>query len=240
MSSSSAGFAPSPWIGCLLAASVGLFGCALDDRVLRARGESHGGASGAGEGRGGDAWNSAGAPSAEGPVDGCADLDTDGVADCTTTLVRTPSFASDVSGWAAVGDATLAWSPKNAFTDLPSGAAELSSASSLGRAQQCLSLGGARLLIAYANALVEQPDDESELGRALLEVSFFDRRDCAGERASYFETPASSSGAWATVHAGGSAAETTRSVSVALVVVKPAASQLSAYFDNVMVKAQAP
>jgi hypothetical protein len=113
------------------------FGCALDDRVLRGPAASHGGASAAGEGGGGEAaWHSAGAPPGQGWVDGCADLDTDGVADCTVTLVRSPSFTSDVSGWTALGDATLTWSAKNASTDLPSGAAELSSPSSLGRAQQ--------------------------------------------------------------------------------------------------------
>jgi hypothetical protein len=40
---------------------------------------------------------------------GCADLDTDGVADCKSTLLETPSFTDDVSPWVAVGDAALSW-----------------------------------------------------------------------------------------------------------------------------------
>ena len=45
----------------------------------------------------------AGAAASTGLVDGCADLDTDGIADCKATLVKNPSFTSDANGWTPAG-----------------------------------------------------------------------------------------------------------------------------------------
>lgn len=233
----------------LAAVTLGLCACALDERQLlpasgdggAAAGRLVAGEAGASEGQAAGGEGSLGGSSgaAGDLVDGCADLDTDGVADCTTTLLENPTFTSDVSGWTATGGAELTWDPKNALSDLPSGSAKLSATSRLASAWQCVSLGGEQLVIAYASAFVEAADVSAG---AQLEVSFFAAGDCSGEREGYFETPPSAvADAWTTIQAGGLSKATTRSVSIALVGIKPAsASELSAYFDNVMLKAQQP
>lgn len=178
----------------------------------------------------------------DGLVDGCADLDTDGAPDCKVTLVMNPTFASDASGWIPIDDADLSWDPKNALSDLPSGSAKLSTTALRSSAVQCVVLEGERLVIAYASAFVEPPIVPSDPNEAELEVSFFGSDDCSGERTSYFRTPPSSrTGAWTTIQAGGISKPTTHSLSIELVGARaPAAAALTAYFDNVMLKAVDP
>jgi hypothetical protein len=185
-----------------------------------------------------------GAASSSDLIDGCADLDGDGVADCEATLVENPTFTRNVRSWKALGDAELSWASKNALDDRPSGSAKLSdntpfASAPLSQAIQCVPSAGETLMIAYANAFVD-PGDADESPEAELAVTFFDSDDCSGEAGSYFETPPSSvAGAWTTIQAGGLTSETTRSVSVALVGVKAkAASELTVYFDNVMLKTE--
>lgn len=245
---------------------LGVLACSLDDRELRpaavagmagqnnaaGRGgngpESEGGAAGADEslqagsgndGEGGAGRGSTGQAGTGGLVEGCADLDTDGVADCTITLLNTPSFASNVEDWSAVGDAELRWDRKNALGDRPSGSAKLSASGAFARATQCVPLTGEKLLIAYANAFVES-DDEDANARALLEVAYFASDDCSGESDGFFETPPTDRmNDWTTVHAGSVASAATRSVLVTLIGVKAgAAAGQSAYFDNVLLSAQ--
>lgn len=177
----------------------------------------------------------AGGEESSGLVAGCADLDTDGVPDCTTTLVRNPTFSEDVSDWSVDGGAELSWDSKNALSDQPSGSAKLRASAPRASAWQCVGVGSRELVIAYASALVEDP---TELGRAELETSFFDTDDCSGERTGYFKTPTSSVvNGWTTLQAGGVSLEGTRSATIALVAVKPdGATELDVYFDNVMFK----
>lgn len=179
-----------------------------------------------------------GAPAAD-LVDGCADLDTDGVADCQTTLVKTATFRDDVRDWLAEAGATLSWAPKNALSDLPSGSARLRAEVSRTGAQQCVALRGHQLVIAYANAFVERPVGAGAV-RAQLEVSYFESTDCSGDRSGYFETPENgATDTWTTIQAGGIANEATRSVAIALIGSKVAeVPSLSVYFDNVMLKAE--
>jgi hypothetical protein len=177
-------------------------------------------------------------------IDGCADLDTDGVADCEVTLVDNPSFSSDVSGWSTSGDTKLRWSKKNALDDDGSGSAKLTDgtpAASAPRASafQCVAVDGNSLIVAWANALVEASDAGDEQAQAELEVTFVDGDDCNGTSSGYFETPPTTvTGGWTVVQAGALAPASTHSVAVALVGIKaPDAADLSVYFDNVMVKA---
>jgi len=230
---------------------LGLLACSVDDRAL----SNHPGpvsAGGAGK-SGASSTDSAGAGgdeggagdrgfSGEGLVDGCADLDTDGIADCEATLVENATFKSDVDGWTALGDAKLSWEPENALGDLPSGSAKLRAGLARASAYQCVPLEGKQLVIAYASAVVEPGDDPEEPPQALLEVTFFQGDGCSGMIDGYFETPpGSSSEAWSTIQAGNLSKDTTRSASVALVGIKPdSSSELGIYFDNVMLKAQAP
>jgi len=230
---------------------LGLLACSVDHRALNSHpgpvdsgaagksgmpGTDSGGAAGA---EGGAAGDSA---SGEGLVDGCADLDTDGVADCDATLVENATFRSDVDGWTALGDAELSWEHENALGDLPSGSAKLSAELPRASAYQCVPLDGLKLVIAYANAWVEPGDDPEDPPQAELEVTFFQGENCSGVSDGYFTTPrGDDSDAWTTIQAGGLSKDTTQSVSVALVGVKPdSSSKLGVYFDNVMLKAQAP
>lgn len=220
--------------------------CALDERELRPKRSTSGqnATQGTGDGENAEATDDPSTEPNEGIVlvDGCADLDTDGVADCMATLVTTPSFTSDVEGWSAVDETALEWDSKNASSDKPSGSAKLSGQLTTLRAMQCVPLSGKQVVIAYASAFVEADEDDEDGTRALVEVSYFNHDDCSGESEGLFETPPSSaSNEWTTVQAGGISNKTTQSVSIALVAVKADASANDAvYFDNVMLKAQEP
>jgi len=176
---------------------------------------------------------------------GCADLDTDGVPDCDTTLVEDPAFTADVSGWTALGEATLRWAHKDSLGDGASGSALLGDDTPVeevprASAFQCVPLAGSALVVAYASAFVEPIDDVDDQPQAELEVTFFDGDDCSAESGGFFETPPSTvAGGWATVQAGGLSPDTTNSVGIALVGIKaPSSAELHVYFDNVMLKAE--
>jgi len=175
-----------------------------------------------------------------GLVDGCADLDTDGIADCQATLLENPTFDRDTRAWNAAPDATLSWAPKNALGDVPSGSALLGASAARASSEQCVKMEGKRLVIAYANAFVVAASSGGSTGQAELEISFFESVDCSGDRFGYFETPPSSlPDEWATIQAGGVAPDGTRSVSLALVGLKASGTTpFEVYFDNVMLKAK--
>ena len=233
--------------------------CGVDDRVLQpdtAAGMTDAdGGDGASRPEGGRAGTgsemNAGGEAAMPPilpplVDGCADLDTDGVADCSVTLVKNAAFQSDTSDWIGVMGSSLAWDARNALGDDPSGCALLTAQGSTDvdgtarlRASQCVRVTEGQLVIAYANAWVEASaaDDSA---RAELQVSYFAAEDCSGTATGYFVTPPSAAtGAWVTIQAGGVTEPATRSALVELIGVKPnRAESLSACFDNVMVRAK--
>jgi hypothetical protein len=229
---------------------VGSWACSIDNRELSLAGSMGQTAGSAGRpagnggsgARGSSEGGASGAPGPDGLVDGCADLDTDGVGDCTVTLVQTPTFTKDVRGWEAVGDAKLTWDAKNALSDAPSGSAKLSASSLRASAAQCLNLTGGKLVIAYANAFVDSVSEDERSAAAQLHVSFYEGTKCAGDPSGFFETPPSTeAGAWVTIQAGGLSDEKAGSLSIELVGVKPdGEAELDVYFDNVMVKAQEP
>lgn len=232
---------------------LGSWACSVDDRELSldtamggeggsaAQAAGHSGKAGS-DANGSAEGGAGGTPGDDGLVDGCADLDTDRVGDCTVTLVKTPTFTKDVEGWEPLGDATLTWDAKNALSDSPSGSAKLSAASQRASAAQCLKLAGSRLVIAYANAFVEPTWDGEPAAQAQLQVSFYEGSKCAGDPNGFFETPPSTeAGTWVTIQAGGLSDEKTGSLSIALVGARSTSqSALDVYFDNVMLKTQDP
>jgi hypothetical protein len=225
----------------LLVLTLWSCGCSLDTRQLQlAKGDDQGlGSSGGQPGDGPDGSDAGGPRSPDTLVDGCADLDTDGVPDCQVTLVQNPSFTSDTSDWVADSNTTLTWDMKNALDDLPSGSAKLSTTTPRGSASQCVPLSGQQLVIAYADAFVETNDATGTPAQASLEISFFDAGDCQGASARYFDTPPSSVlDAWTVIQAGNTSSSTTQSVSIALVAQSGSGSSVNAYFDNVMLKAK--
>jgi hypothetical protein len=220
--------------------------CSVDHRHLHAKQSTggvvsnNGGADDTPDAPGG-ANGQGGTTTTKGLVDGCADLDTDGVADCKATLLTNPSFSSDTTDWQADAEVALSWDPKNALPDAPSGSARLEASVPRARATQCVAMEEKQLVIAYANAFVASPANDDEPGQAELEVSFFPSQDCTGDRAAFFETPPSKEvDTWSVVQAGQISVDGTHSVSIALVGLKPAsAAAIEVYFDNVMLKAQA-
>jgi hypothetical protein len=231
---------------CAVSLLLSAGACSVDDRQLNL---DEGGAGAGSNGRGGGAGTTE-VPSASGSggdetpglVDGCADLDTDGVADCEVTIVDNASFGSDVSPWLADAGTELGWAAEDALLDESSGSAQLKTAGARAAAAQCVVVAEKELVIAYANAFVQPAPGAEDSGHARLEVSFFESHDCSGERFGFFETPPSTvTGAWTTVHAGGLSPEATRSVFLALVGHKPAAlAKVAVAFDNVMLKTKTP
>ncbi|HEY2406928.1 MAG TPA: hypothetical protein VGI10_13045 [Polyangiaceae bacterium] len=178
-------------------------------------------------------------------VDGCADLDTDGVGDCTVTIVMNADFKTNVLGWTPDTETTSVWDAKNALADLPSGSLLATGSGfidapglTLDTVAQCVPLLGKQLLIVYANAFIAA--DQDPAGQAAVDVRFFDQDDCAGDFRGTFSTPPSAVvGSWFTVQAGSLAADTTRSASIRLVTQRPLrASSFGVYFDNILAKAQ--
>lgn len=225
-----------------------LLACALDERELRPKRSAGGQNASDDSATTSDEASGSAEPGAEEPnpgvvlVDGCADLDTDGEADCMATLVTTPAFEKDVEGWSSVDATVLSWDEKNASSEEVSGSAKLSGRLTTLRAMQCVPISGKQVVIAYASAFVETEDEDDDGTRALVEVSFFSHDDCSGESEGLFETPPSNvTHVWTTVQAGGISNKTTKSVSIALVAVKadPSAND-AVYFDNVMLKMQDP
>jgi hypothetical protein len=258
-----------------LALATSLAGCPVDNRKLEPAAEFGGQAgaatfsqpsagtdSGAGAaaggttqvGDGGAVADTAGA-SGEGSarplptVGGCADLDTNGIADCKETIVTNPDFKQDVSGWVAEADATLMWDPLNAVGDPPSGSALVASTgvidadasgAALRAASQCVPIAGKQLVTAYANAFVDAGQDAD--GKAEVDVFFFDAANCQGTFAGSFSTPQPTDGAagsWLTLLAGSVSSEAVKSALVKLAISKPfRAASFQARFDNVLVKVQ--
>lgn len=191
----------------------------------------------------------AGAPSSL--VEGCPDLDENGVGDCEETLAKNAAFASDVSDWEPELDAIVAWNEANATSDHPSGSALVRAegvvestipGSALRDVSQCVSVSGKQLVAVYANAFV--PTGQDEAGRAEIDVFFFESADCSGSLSASFVTPQPLDGGvdrWMSLKAGQVSSDSTRSALVKLAVLKPfKAASFEARFDNVLIRTQAP
>ena len=192
-----------------------------------------------------------GGSEAQATVDGCADLDNNEKADCTETLANNADFKEDVSGWLGDPETTLAWTPENALGDPPSGSMLVTSPNvidplgenlALRAAQQCLAVTATKLLLVYANALIEAGQDEG--GHAEIDVFYFDEADCHGQARPGFSTPQplqATRGSWLTLKAGGVLGAATKSALIKLAVVKPVRVGLfEARFDNVLVRLDQP
>jgi hypothetical protein len=184
-------------------------------------------------------------------VDGCADLDMNGVADCQETIVTNPDFKQDTSAWSAETDTTLTWDPSDAIGDASSGSALVASqgvidadasGAALRAASQCVPVASKQLVTAYANALVDTGQDAD--GHAEIDVFFFDGSSCQGTFTGSFSTPQpldAAPGSWITLHAGSVAGNTVKSALVKLAISKPfRAASFQASFDNVLIKVQSP
>jgi hypothetical protein len=256
---------------CIFTAYAALAGCSVDDRQLQpapdgdggsaaTQGGAHGSSVAGSSGKSGTSGsNSAGAvadseggaggdvvqPPTIATVDGCPDLDADGVSDCQQTLVANAGFATNVASWHADTGASLTWDPRDALNDATSGTALLSAASgafdsggsSLVTASQCIAVTGGQIVIAYANVLIDKGQDST--GQAAIYVDLFGASGCAGTAASTFFTPMpedASAGEWLTLQAGLKSSGGTQSARVMLAIEKPfQAESYHARFDNILV-----
>lgn len=260
------GYTDSPQVAlrtaALTIACAALVACSLDHRDLElaASGAGPAGASGAGPAGGaanaGGSSGSAGlageAGAAEQPipvVDGCADLDTNKIADCTETSVENPDFERNVAEWLPGMDTTVEWDAKNAAGDPPSGSALVASLGvidanaagvALRAAEQCIRMAGSKLVIVYANAFVDPAQDEQ--GRAEVDVAFFDSEDCSGPFSTTFSTPQpldGGVGSWLTLKAGSISGASTKSAQIKLALLKPfRAPSFQVRFDNVLIRVE--
>ena len=181
-------------------------------------------------------------------MDGCADLDEDGVADCMQTLLSNSTFDANVMNWNADAGASLTWDPRDALAAAGSGTALLTAESSafdaggasLFTAGQCVRVSGGQIVLAYANALVDDGQDES--GKAAIYVYFYDASECTGTSTSSFSTPQpldASTGTWLTLKAALLTSAATHSARVMLAIEKPFVAQsFHARFDNLLLKTE--
>jgi hypothetical protein len=213
--------------------------CAVDDRQLTPApsddtGGDYGGQSGTSTGTGEQTGASR---SPFELLDGCADLDTDGVPDCQVTLVQNATFTSDTSDWVPDANTELDWDSKNALDDQPSGSAKLTSKTPRASASQCVAVGADLFIIAYANAFVTASAEGGTPAQPELEVSIFDTDDCTGPGTILFDAPPTDGvDTWTVIQAGNITSATTQSASIALVALAGSNSEALAYFDNVMLK----
>jgi hypothetical protein len=196
----------------------------------------------------GAAGQSAPSPAPIATVGDCADLDEDGVADCQETLLVNPTFAGDVMHWTADVGASLTWDPRDSLAAPGSGTALLTAGSdafdaggsSLVTAGQCVRVTGGQIVIAYANAWVDEGQDAN--GKAEVYVDFYDAADCTSTSTSSFSTPQpldASTGAWLTLKAALLTTVATHSARVMLAIEKPFVAQsFHARFDNVLLKTE--
>ncbi|HEY1533974.1 MAG TPA: hypothetical protein VGF76_08140, partial [Polyangiaceae bacterium] len=112
--------------------------------------------------------------------------------------------------------------------------------SSLVTAGQCVRVTGGQIVIAYANAWVD--DGQDSTGNAALYVDFYNASDCTGTSTNSFSTPQpldASTGTWLTLKAALLTSSATHSARVMLAIEKPFVAQsFHARFDNVLLKTQ--
>jgi len=219
-------------------------------------GNAHAGEGGAGElpeaaaaGAGTPAAGGAGGATDTGPVapplvDGCVDLDENGVGDCTETLLKNASFKLDTLDWTADVGATLGWSDSNAYEDLPSGAGLVASTVGardvdglvLASATQCVPVAAGTKLEIIANVFIKPGQGE---GLAGISIFFFDQASCMGNIKDSFDTSGAATGTWSTLRGVHTVADGVGSMLVRLTASKPYRSEsFEAKFDNILVKSQ--
>jgi hypothetical protein len=177
-------------------------------------------------------------------VDGCPDLDANGVGDCTETLVKNPNFAENVADWSAGDDSFIEWSAQNHFDDLPSGSALVSvrgytdADGMMQRASsQCVTFETASKLRIFANVFYKSDQGEGGPGLGLF---FFGSSDCSGASLGFpLSVEATSADSWQTLTAERDVPEGSHSALVRLAVTKPLRSMVfKASFDNILTRTE--
>ncbi|HEY1536699.1 MAG TPA: hypothetical protein VGF76_21910 [Polyangiaceae bacterium] len=194
-----------------------------------------------GEDAAGDGGQAGGPPTF---VDGCPDLDGDGVSDCTETAVKNSTFDADVSSWASESGATIAWNAKDLLDQAGSGSALVTSTGSIDAAgdsfvaaNQCIPVSDGQVVDLVANTYI---DAGQVTGRASISLWFFPVADCPGDSSpDVFETSAVFATEKVQTLRGRKAVPAGMlSLRVRLGVIKPfQAETFSVHFDSVLVHA---
>jgi hypothetical protein len=197
-------------------------------------------------GGGSDAGGNGGTAAGNGPelVEGCVDLDGNGVGDCKETLLQNADFKSDVENWLVGASPQITWSELNPALDVPSGSAAVSFVSEASdedgvigaAAAQCLRVEGDAKLELAGNAFIGPDQGE---GLATISAWSFETDDCSGARLDAFDLAHSQTGLWLTLRGEPTLPPATRSLLVRLGVTKAVrAATFQVLFDNVLVRKQ--
>ena len=232
--------------------------CTLDERKLVLSGaggstplaagagaaqlEAGGAAPGENAGQGGEAGEVAGG--ASGFVNSCADLDGNGVSDCSETLLENATFDANVTQWEAHPGATIAWDAKDLLGASASGSALVTASGSMDSdgygiavAEQCLSVRDGTVLQVFANAAF---DAGPVTGGAEIGMWFFAGEACSGDTPNeVYETPKEfTAGKTLTLRGAKGVSPQIKSVRVRLGVIKPfRAESFTVRFDNILLRA---
>lgn len=243
-----------------------LVACPVDDRRLRPEATSGAGTTGgsqvdaAGRGAGeagaepkplpaGGAGGEGGAGLAanggedSGPalIDGCVDLDDNGVGDCDETLVQNGDFRTTTDKWSADVVTQITWVARNAHADAPSGAAAVSvvdTADQDGLMQsastQCVPITAGGALEILVNFFI--PSGQGE-GLAAVGLFFFEQPDCKGPVKAPAQVSRAETDVWGLLRTTTLAPDTAASMQIRLAVSKPyRVPAFEVVFDNILVK----
>ena len=236
-----------------------LTACPIDDRSLFT-GSGGSADGGAGHATGGGGTTSGGNPPTiggsndggqageadDGPplfVDGCTDLDSDGVSDCTETLVENSAFKMDVAHWTAEPGVTIDWDAQDLLGAVDSGSAFVTSSGALdapgdgiAAAAQCVPVSAGQVIDIAANALIDAGPVQ---GRTVLILWFFPTDTCGNAPVDVYKTSEEFATGKRITLRGTKAVDRTGSMLVRLGVVKPfKADSFSVRFDNVLIGAE--
>ncbi len=188
---------------------------------------------------GGDA-----APTTPPVIDGCVDLDENGVADCQETLADNADFKVDTANWSADLDGVIRWTAQNSYGATPSGSAAVAGVGVLEQdglgqtaSKQCVPVPeGSNSLVALASFFIKPGQGE---GLAGVSVFFFEDANCSGSPNGPLSAARGDTDAWTTLQANGPVPVTAASMLVRLTVTKPFRSaSFEVLFDNVLIRGQ--
>jgi hypothetical protein len=188
----------------------------------------------------------AGEPGAATPefVDGCADLDSDRVSDCTESAVANSEFDTDVSHWTAEANATLVWSSRDLLGEPGSGSALVTSSDeidaagdSFAAAEQCVAVSTGQVIDIFAISYI---DADQVAGRASISLWFFPTAGCPGDTSSEVYETTEQFATQTVISLRGTKAvpDGMQSMRVRLGAIKPfQADSFSVRFDDVLIHA---
>jgi len=175
------------------------------------------------------------------PLDACADLNNNSVADRSETLARNSSFDSGPEQWDLQPGVSIAWAPNDGCGSSRSGSLEVTYRPPgtaigwhYGAVSQCIVIPASTIV--FAAALIFLPNSGD---RAAVGVSFFGAADCTGNPLnSYDSASVTATSAWTRATVPAYAPPDARAMTVRLFVGRSewptSQTQAKAQFDSVL------